>query len=104
VASSTAVLINPETGERAEVPMGFSWTTFFFGPFPALFRGDIKWAGIIFGVGLITFGISNFVFCFLYNKYHLKEKISNGWKAESNAAKVARYGGFNKSRIEYSDS
>ncbi len=41
--------------ERKESYVGFSWTTFFFGPFVPLFRGDFKWFFIML-VGLLTLG------------------------------------------------
>lgn len=35
-------LQSPNAGVK-QVKVGFSWTTFFFGFFVPLFRGDIKW-------------------------------------------------------------
>jgi len=80
-----------EAGLIKEVKIGFSWTTFFFGFFPALFRGDLKWAAIMFiisvALGSFTFGlgawISAIVFSFTYNKIYIKELIEKGYRPAS---------------------
>ena len=42
---------NERTGARRSVPhLGFSWTTLFLGPLLPLFRGDWKWALIMYFV------------------------------------------------------
>ncbi|MCH7995893.1 MAG: hypothetical protein IIB57_15815 [Planctomycetes bacterium] len=55
----------------------------FFGFFPALFRGDWKWAGIMFGLSIVTLGAALFVFMFIYNQLHIKDLIASGYKAKS---------------------
>ena len=61
-------------------PVGFSWTTFFFGPFPALFRGDLKWFIIMLIVGVFTIWIANFIiFGAIYNKRYLVDLMSKGF-------------------------
>ena len=82
------VLLKNEGGLTKEVKVGFSWTTFFFGFFPALFRGDLKWAVIMFilslALGSFTLGIGSWVtgivFSFIYNKIYIKELIEKGYK------------------------
>jgi hypothetical protein len=74
---------NPVTGEMRRAPVGFSWTTLFFGCFPALFRSDWKWFAIMLVIAMITYGLSAFVFMFIYNKIHIKELINKGYKAVS---------------------
>ncbi|MGQ7408124.1 hypothetical protein ACTGWG_03010 [Streptococcus suis] len=75
-----------------QAPLGFSWTTFFFTMWVAVFRQDWKWAGIMFAanaligtlasqfdLGDLVFAV-NIVMGFLYNKLHLKElqkKVGN---------------------------
>lgn len=74
---------NPETGAIKSAPAGFSWTTFFFGFFPALFRGDIKWGLIQLVLMIFTAGLSGLVFMFIYNKLYIKDLIKKGFKAKS---------------------
>jgi len=78
--SKTTYLENRTTGYKRQVPVGFSWTTFFFGFFPALIRGDWKWGVIMFLCSLVTFGFSQFIFCFIYNKLYLKDLLNNGYE------------------------
>ena len=83
MAFTSIIFENPNTGAIKEAPVGFSWTTFFFGPFPALFRGDWKWAVIMFILAFITAGLSSLVFMFIYNKTYIKDLIGSGYKARS---------------------
>ena len=83
MAYATLLMENPLTGQMKEAPVGFSWTTFFFGFFPALFRGYFKWAIIIFLLALITVGLSGLVFMFIYNKLYIKDLIADGFKVKS---------------------
>ncbi|MCC5803858.1 DUF2628 domain-containing protein [Rossellomorea vietnamensis] len=77
-----------EAGVTKEVKVGFSWTTFFFGFFPALIRGDLKWAVIMFLtaaiVGAFTLGfgawIPGIIFSFVYNKIFIKDLLEKGYR------------------------
>ena len=77
-----------KNGLRKEVKVGFSWTVFFFGLFVPLFRGDLKWAAIMFfGTILLGFGtlgiggaVLGIVMSFVYNKIYIKDLIEKGWK------------------------
>ena len=76
-----------KNGLRKEVKVGFSWTVFFFGLFVPLFRGDLKWAAIMFFgtilLGFATLGIGGavlgIVMSFVYNKIYIKDLIEKGW-------------------------
>ena len=73
--------------EHKEAYVGFSWTTFFFGPFVPLFRGDFKWF-LIMLVGLFTFGILNIVFAFTYNKIYTNNLVAKGYKPADETSKL----------------
>jgi hypothetical protein len=89
------VLMKNDAGLTKDVKVGFSWTTFFFGFLPALFRGDLKWAVIMLiieaVIGSFTFGIgawiSGVVFSFVYNKIYIKELIEKGYRPANEEAK-----------------
>jgi hypothetical protein len=91
MAHSTIIFKHPTFGTAKEAPVGFSWTTFFFGFFPALIRGDYKWALINFVVSVIvsiaTAGVGglicNIVFGVIYNKFYVKELQTKGYVMDS---------------------
>jgi hypothetical protein len=66
---------------------GFSWTTLFFGFFPALFRGDyITFIGgfvIYLILAIATFGILpliiSIIWAFIYNKYFTTKLLERGY-------------------------
>lgn len=67
--------------------IGFSWTTLFFGMFPALFRADfLTFIGgfvILLILGLFTAGIGSLVamlvWAFMYNKYYTRKLVEKGY-------------------------
>ena len=97
MAFDTAHFENPRTGRMRSAPMGFSWTTFFFGPFPMLFRGAWKWFLIVLLTAVVTYGLAGFVWMFIINKLYLKDLIRDGYKLSStdrsNTDGVAHYVG-----------
>jgi hypothetical protein len=66
---------------------GFSWTTLFFGFFPALFRGDfITFMGgfiILMMISVLTNGVGWFVvtlvWAFMYNKHYSRKLLEMGY-------------------------
>lgn len=80
-------LKHKETGIVKDGLYGFSWTTFFFGFFPALFRGDfITFIGgfvISVIIAMVTLGIGalliNLIWAFMYNKYYTRKLLERGY-------------------------
>ncbi|EKS5468590.1 hypothetical protein QB691_002537, partial [Escherichia coli] len=66
---------------------GFSWTTLFFGAFPALFRKDfITFIGtfiVLIILAFLTMGIGStigmIIWAFMYNKYYTTNLIKKGF-------------------------
>lgn len=84
--------------DKVQAPVGFSWTTFFFGCIPALFRKDWLGALLIFLgniiVGIISSAvspISSLILCFgywiyigyAYNKFYIESLIKKEYKPET---------------------
>lgn len=76
------IFVHPVTRERKEAPVGFSWTTLLLGVFVPLYRGDWKWTVIMAAAAVITWGVSWFVFPFIYNKLWIKDLVARGFKVE----------------------
>lgn len=98
------ITLKHASGISKEVKVGFSWTTFFFGLFVPLIRGDIKWAAIFFVISLVlgtfTMGIGacvvGIVFSFKYNSIYIKELIEKGYSPiDANGQQVLASKGIN---------
>lgn len=74
---------HPEIGIIRKAPVGFSWTTLFFGPLVCLFRKD--WIGLLLMllIDTLTFGVSIMLFPFFYNKLYIKRLLKKGYKVAS---------------------
>jgi hypothetical protein len=69
--------------EIKQVPLGFSWTTFFWGGWPAIFRQDWLW-GILLILGCIfTYGVAGIVCSFFYNKNYAKRLFEQGYHLQT---------------------
>ena len=87
---------NPKTGLLKDGFYGFSWTTLFFGGFPALFRGDfltfIGLFAVLIILGMLTMGIGAFVasiaWAFMYNGSYTKKLIEKGYKFDASEREI----------------
>lgn len=91
-----AISVNLEkNGMIRQAPVGFSWTTLFFGFLVPLFRGDWVWFIIMLLIGMLSLGVINFILCFLYNKIYVTKLIENGWvPADAYSAEILRSKGI----------
>lgn len=85
MAYNKVILTKEDTpaSERKHAPVGFSWTTFFFGFIIALVRDDWKWGVIQLILVFVTLGLSGLVFPFVYNKMYLTGLIAKGYRVVS---------------------
>ena len=61
-------------------PIGFSWTVLFFGGFPPLIRGHLYMGVIMFVLSIFTYGLSNVIFAFFYNKMYFNYLMEYGYR------------------------
>jgi len=83
---ATAIMLKHPSGVTKVAYEGFSWTCFFFGLFPPLFRGDFKWAGITLLIGILgsfLLFIPNLVWWIVlsvqYNEWHKNDLLMQGF-------------------------
>ena len=95
------------TKEVRQAKVGYSWTTLFFCFFPALFRGDWKWALIIGLSAMCTNALTmaftvvglgflvTLVFSFIYNKIYINDLLKNDFRpTDQNSMNILKNEGF----------
>jgi hypothetical protein len=81
MAYTTVLLTNGVEVKKA--PIGFSWTVFCFGGWPALFRQDWLWGFGLFVACLLSYGLAGVVCAFFYNKVYAKSLFDSGYRVHS---------------------
>ncbi|HQT74302.1 MAG TPA: hypothetical protein PLX84_10205, partial [Acidiphilium sp.] len=94
--AKTILMKNPAAGLTKKGFYGFSWTTFLFAGFPAVFRGDFLIGIIMIFAALPTFWIAPTVFAFIYNRRYTTKLLEHGYRfagsEAENAAAAAKLG------------
>ena len=94
IMATKIMMQHPATGISKSGFYGFSWTTFFFGGFPALFRGDILTGLLVIILNILTFLLAGIIWAFFYNKQYTQKLVEKGYvfagtESEIAAAKAA---------------
>jgi hypothetical protein len=71
---------HPHSGEFRKAPMGFSWTTLFFGPFVMAARKEWGWFFISLLMTLLSAHLSNVVLAFRINKLYIVWLVNQGYR------------------------
>lgn len=66
--------------ETKQVPLGYSWTMFFWGCIPAFMRQDWLWAVGLLGSCFLVGPLATIVCSFIYNKAYAKGLFEKGYK------------------------
>ena len=80
---------HPTTGITKSGFYGFSWTTLFFGGFPALFRGDIIVGLVVIVIGILTWWIAGIIWAFFYNKHYTLKMVEQGYVFVGSETEIA---------------
>ncbi len=126
---SKIMLQHPESQKERYAVTGFSFTSFFFGFIPLLFRKNLKWTGIylamlvVFIIVLIILGVlmnlseksidslSNALgmgigigWASIINRLHLRDLLAQGYRitdfGDSDAAAVSKFAGMDVTGAE----
>ena len=74
------IRLEDQAGQLRTAKVGFSWTVFFFVFCVPIFRGDAKWAVIMFVASVLTLWLANMIFCFTYNGTYIRDLMSKGFR------------------------
>ena len=88
--ATTVLLKHPQSGLIKKGFFGYSWTMFFWGGFPPLFRGDLLTGVLMIILWLLTGGLGTFIYAFFYNKKYTTGLLEKGYVFDDTPEKVIR--------------
>ena len=64
--------------------VGYSWTYLVFGWFVPVVRGELGVGVLHLVITLVSFGLSQLIFPFLYNRQYMVRMLTSGWELDAN--------------------
>jgi len=62
--------------------MGYSWTYLLFGLFVPLVRGELGVAVLHLVITIVSAGLSQLIFAFIYNRQYMNRMLTSGWRLD----------------------
>ena len=72
-------IIHSVSGIAKNGYVGYSWTYLLFGWFVPVVRGELGVGVLHLVITLVSFGLSQLIFPFLYNRQYMNRMLTNGW-------------------------
>jgi hypothetical protein len=76
-------IIHTESGLVKTGYVGYSWTYLVFGWFVPVMRGEIGIGALHFFLTLVSLGLSQLIFPFLYNRQYMGRMLTSGWRLDA---------------------
>jgi CHASE2 domain-containing sensor protein len=76
-------LVHAASGMVKDGYVGYSWTYLVFGWFVPVVRGELGIGVLHLVITLVSFGISQLIFPFLYNRQYMVRMLTNGWELDA---------------------
>jgi CHASE2 domain-containing sensor protein len=77
-------IIHSVSGIAKSGYIGFSWTYLLCGWFVPVIRGELGLGILHLVITFVSFGLSQLVFPFLYNRQYMNRMLTTGWALDSN--------------------
>ena len=62
--------------------IGYSWTYLLFGWFVPLVRGELGVAVLHLMITIVSAGLSQLIFAFIYNRQYMNRMLTSGWRLD----------------------
>jgi hypothetical protein len=81
-------IIHSVSGITKSGYVGFSWTYLVFGWFVPVIRGELGVGVLHLVITFVSFGLSQLIFPFLYNRQYMNRMLTAGWALDTNDPNV----------------
>lgn len=76
-------IIHSVSGIAKSGYVGFSWTYLLFGWFVPVIRGELGVGVLHLIITFVSFGLSQLIFPFLYNRQYMNRMLTTGWALDT---------------------